>query len=115
MTTLEVATRIEIAALADRVWSMLLDFDSYPRWNPFMRAIEGTPRPGTRLHVTMQTKPAANATICKLEVRLVAQALEFCRAGTLGYEKRFRGEHDFFRKPLPASTTVLAHGERFCG
>jgi uncharacterized membrane protein len=42
-----VDTQIEINATAERVWSLLLDFAAYPRWNLFVRSIEALPRPGT--------------------------------------------------------------------
>ena len=32
-------TDVEIDASAERVWSVLADFDAYPEWNPFIRAI----------------------------------------------------------------------------
>ena len=47
----ELYSEIEIAASAERVWRLLTDFASYPRWNPFIRSIGGRPIPGERLEV----------------------------------------------------------------
>jgi uncharacterized protein YndB with AHSA1/START domain len=35
----ELHSEIEIDASAERVWAILTDFASYPRWNPFIRSI----------------------------------------------------------------------------
>src|SRR5438046_5552293 len=48
---LELRTETEIDAPVERVWQVLMDFDSYPRWNPFIRSIRGTPEVGSRLEV----------------------------------------------------------------
>lgn len=37
----ELNTEIEIRASAERVWNALMDFDAYPKWNPFVREISG--------------------------------------------------------------------------
>jgi hypothetical protein len=47
-------TQIEINASAERVWSILMDFPSHARWNPFVRSIEGLPTVGESLNVFIQ-------------------------------------------------------------
>lgn len=46
-------TSIDIDATAARVWSLLMDFSAYRRWNPFVRSIAGDPRVGQALVVAM--------------------------------------------------------------
>ena len=41
----ELRREVEIAAPAERVWSVLVDFDAYPDWNPFIRSIQGACEP----------------------------------------------------------------------
>jgi hypothetical protein len=48
---LEIETEIEIFASAQRVWSVLLDFPAYSKWNPFVRVIGGLAKKGDRLTV----------------------------------------------------------------
>src|SRR5919106_5366704 len=47
----EVRTEIEIGAAPQRVWGVLMDFGSYPEWNPFIRRISGEPAVGSQLEV----------------------------------------------------------------
>ena len=42
----ELQSEIEINAPAERVWEVLADFASYPRWNPFICWTSGVPRTG---------------------------------------------------------------------
>jgi hypothetical protein len=35
-----------IAASAGRIWNMMTDFESYPTWNPWLRAASGRLEPG---------------------------------------------------------------------
>ena len=49
-----IETSIAIAAPRLRVWSVLMDFPSYPDWNPFIRSIKGKPQVGETLEVVIQ-------------------------------------------------------------
>ncbi len=42
-------TEISITAPPDRVWHLLTDFASYPRWNPFIRCASGELKEGAQL------------------------------------------------------------------
>jgi demethylmenaquinone methyltransferase / 2-methoxy-6-polyprenyl-1,4-benzoquinol methylase len=48
------AAQVEIEAPPERVWGVLTDFADYPDWNPFMFSVEGRPKVGQRLRITMQ-------------------------------------------------------------
>lgn len=47
-----IRTEIVIDAPTDVVWTVLTDFRSYGRWNPFIRAIDGRPVVGASLALT---------------------------------------------------------------
>ena len=49
MKTIEAT--IDIEAPAETVWAVLMDWASYPSWNPFIRSITGKPKVGGRIHV----------------------------------------------------------------
>ena len=38
----ELRAEIEIDADPDSVWAVLMDFEAYPEWNPFIQPIEGS-------------------------------------------------------------------------
>lgn len=44
-------TEIEINGEAERVWELLIDFSSYPEWNPMIRSAGGELRVGARLRL----------------------------------------------------------------
>jgi hypothetical protein len=50
-----ISTSIDIDAAAETVWAMLLDFESYPEWNPLTVGVEGRPIVGevVKLHVDL--------------------------------------------------------------
>ena len=49
----QIITQINIEASPEEIWQHLTDFASYPQWNPFIAAIEGDLRVGSRLTVTL--------------------------------------------------------------
>lgn len=50
----ELDNEVEIHASAERVWQLLTDFASFPRWNPFMPQVLGQATAGRQLEVTFQ-------------------------------------------------------------
>ena len=40
---LTLTTQITINASPEEIWTELIDFKSYPEWNPFINKIEGIP------------------------------------------------------------------------
>ena len=49
-----ISAQLEIEAPAEQVWDVLVDFDSYPEWNPFMTEVRGRPLRGATLHISMR-------------------------------------------------------------
>ena len=45
---------IEVDAPAERVWGLLTDFPTFPRWNPFIREASGQLRPGAPLTIRLR-------------------------------------------------------------
>ena len=68
MITIE--TQITIATPAAKIWAILIDFGAFPDWNPFIRAISGTPIPGTALSV--QIAPPGQSVMTFAPTVLVA-------------------------------------------
>ena len=57
----ELVSSIDIAAPAERVWEVLVDFAAFPTWNPFITQAEGRLEVGGRLTLRMQ--PAGGSAV----------------------------------------------------
>lgn len=50
---IEVATEIQILAPVKRVWTALIDFENYPKWNPFV-VIKGVAEAGSQIEYSFK-------------------------------------------------------------
>jgi hypothetical protein len=100
-------TQIEIAASAERVWSILMDFPAYGRWNPFIRSMEGRPTAGESLNVFMQP-PGSGGMRFRPRVLIAEPMSEFRWKGKLLIPGLFDGEH-VFRLEQASGVRVLFH------
>jgi hypothetical protein len=57
----EISSEIEIGAAAERVWEVLLDFGSYPDWNPYMTAISS--KTHNRSQLKLETRLPGGRTV----------------------------------------------------
>jgi len=110
----EIRAEIEIAAPAECVWQVFIDFARYPEWNPFIPRLVGEAKIGTRLDVQIQL-PGGRA----LAIRPTVLRLEPNRAmmwiGRLGLPGIFTGQHHFeVESRGPERTTFIQH-ETFTG
>lgn len=87
-------TEIRIAASPERVWDVLMDFERYPDWNPFVRSIEGSPRPGERIRVRLEP-PGMKGMTLRPRVVAVERPRLFRWQGHLFVPGLFDGEHSF--------------------
>ena len=105
----------EIDAPPDVVWDVLLEFDSYPSWNPFIRSIEGTPAAGERLRVRIEP-PTSRGYTFKPEVITVEENRRLVWFGRLGVPYAFDGYHEFHLEPIDdGKRTRLLHRETVRG
>ena len=110
----ELRTEIEIDAPAERVWAVLIDFERFPDWNPFIRRIHGNAQVGSRLDVLlgasgtrpMRFRPTVKAVVPNRELRWL---------GRLGLPRLFDGEHIFQIEPLGPNRVRFVQRERFRG
>lgn len=105
----EIRTSININAPREKVWQILTNFEQYPTWNPFLKAISGDLVKGERLEVQfekMTFKPV---------VTQVEEFVAFSWLGNLWFKGLFDGEHRFFLEEHPDQTTTLHHSEQFKG
>ncbi len=105
-------TEIFLNASPEKVWNILVDFEQYSAWNPFIVSSQGKPIEGSQLTNTMLNK--GKATVFKPIITKVDpyQEFEWLGSGLMGM---FKGRHYFILEDLGNGTTKLTHGEKFSG
>jgi hypothetical protein len=103
---------VDIAAPADKVWSVLTDFTAYPEWNPFMRKATGTPHKGEKLRVELTS---GDSTMTFTPTVLAAEpGRELRWLGRVYVPGLLDGEHVFTLTPIPGGVR-LTQSETFSG
>ncbi len=105
---------INIKANAAQVWQILMDFDAYPQWNPFVTQISGKAAVGSPLKVSIQLEGQSLQHFTP-EVLIAKDKEEFRWRGKLFFTGLFDGEHYFQLKAISDTETQLIHGENFSG
>ena len=110
----EIKTEIRIAASAEKVWKVLMDFKSYGKWNPFIRSITGEASLGCKLEVVI-IPPGKKGMTFRPEVLEVKEKEEFRWKGKLFIPGLFDGEHCFKLNDHGDGSCTLSHSEKFTG
>ena len=109
-----IRSEIAIAATPERVWAVLMDFGSYPSWNPFIQSIAGDVRVGGSLVVRIVPPGGSGMTFKPIVTELREPAvLEWL--GHLIVPGIFDGRHRFELTPQSDGTTSLRQSEEFRG
>ena len=109
-----IQTEILINTDITKVWEVLMNFDSYPKWNPFITSISGEPKLGKRLTVSINP-PGGKGMTFKPTILTLESNKEFRWKGKLGINGIFDGEHYFILEFLENDKTNFIHGEKFSG
>lgn len=110
----EIRTSIIIKATPEQVWRILMDFENYPTWNPFIKTIGGKAEKGARI-VAYIEPPGAKGMTFKPKVLAATPNKEFRWLGHLFIPGLFDGEHIFELTDNGNGTTTLVQRERFGG
>lgn len=110
----EVETKIGINATPEQVYNVLMDFNSFPDWNPMVISIEGDSSPSSTLKTSVKIGTRApqsfKPTVLKNEVNR-----EFRWVGNLLLPCLYRGEHYFIMEENSQGGCTFIHGEKFSG
>lgn len=106
-------TRIHIRATAQQIWTVLMDFERYPQWNPFIRQLQGFAEPGQTLRVEV-LPVGGQPMMFKPKVLVVKKAHELRWLGIFLFKRLFDGEHYFRLEPV-SDGVIFIHGENFRG
>lgn len=110
----ELRTEIVINAPVERIWNILMDFDHYPEWNPFIRDIQGSARIRERLRVKLQLQDG-RPMIFKPKVTKYRKHKEFAWLGQLFMAGLFDGQHIFEIKEIDEEQFLFVQREEFSG
>lgn len=109
----EIKTEIEIQAPAEKVWSILTDFNHYHEWNPFIINSNGELKEGSKLINVM--KNGEKTMTFKPKILKVVEYEYFDWLGSLFFKGIFDGHHYFRLESLVGGKVKLLHGEKFSG
>ena len=111
----ELRAEIEIDAEPARVWAVLMDFEAYPEWNPFITSIQGERTVGAKLRARLQPAGGRGITMTP-SVTVNEPGSAFGWLGKLGVPHLFDGAHRFELQPIDGgSRTRFVQSERFRG
>jgi hypothetical protein len=106
--------RIHIDAPPEDIWATLVDFESYPAWNPFITSIEGELRVGARLAVRL-APPGGRGITMRPVVQTVEPPARFGWLGHLLVPRVFDGAHGFTIEKRPDGGSTFVQREEFRG
>jgi hypothetical protein len=109
----EIVTEIEINAPPSRVWQVLIDFEKYPTWNPFIKKISGLTARNKKLEVHMPD-PRGGTMIFTPTVFVAERDRELRWLGRSEGDV-FNGEHRFLMETIENNNVRFTQSERFTG
>ena len=107
-------TEIEINAPLEKVWTILMDFNRYPDWNPFIKSLNGNAKEGEKLKVVLH-QPESKPMTIKPKCLTVVPNSEFRWKGNLIVPGIFDGEHIFKMSEASPGVTKFMQSENFAG
>lgn len=111
---MQLRTEIEIDRDREHVWRALVDFSTYPDWNPFIKSVEGPLAPGEHQTLTLTTTDGEQLVL-RSEVLEVDAPHKLRWRDQLWFRGLLDGEHFIELVPLEGSRTRVIHGEDFKG
>jgi hypothetical protein len=108
-----VQTRIEINAPAKDVRGVLLGFEDYPRWNPFIVKVDGAAAAGAKVRVTV--KPVGKDPISGETTITDLTENRLAWTGSLPIPGLFRGRHEFIVEDEGGGRTMFYQNEKMSG
>jgi len=91
-----------------------MNFDDYPRWNPFMKRISGIPKEDKRIEVFLKP-PNSNGMTFKPKILECRPNEKLRWIGNLFIPKIFDGEHSLIIKNIDHNKVLFIQKEKFTG
>ena len=110
----EIKTEILINSDPEIVWNILMDFDRYPEWNPFIKFISGQPIKGSKIEAKLEPPDSRGMKINPVILE-VDNKKKFRWLGHLFVPGLFDGEHIFELIDNKNGSTTFIQREIFKG
>lgn len=110
----EIKTEILINATPEKIWSILINFDNYTNWNPFIKSIKGEVKVGNIITARIEP-PEAKGMTFKPKILIFETNKELKWLGHLLFAGLFDGEHKFELIDHGNGTTTFRQSEKFNG
>jgi hypothetical protein len=110
----EFRTTFPVAASAETVWGILLDFERWSEWNPSVPSISGEAQIGSTLAMTLAMPRRPSAKV-KAEITELDPERRFSWHGNIGGDRLFAGTREFEIDPQPDGTVLVTHVETVTG
>ena len=107
-------TEIDINAPREKVWNILVNFENYPQWNPFIKSIRGDLKVRKRLEVLIQL-PGSKTFRVTPKVTSYKQFHRFSWLGSVFIYGLFDGHHIFELEENGDQGIKFIHKEEFSG
>jgi hypothetical protein len=107
-------TTFPVAASAETVWGILVDFDHWSEWNPSVPSISGDARLGSTLSMTLAMPRRPSAKV-KAKITELVPERRFCWHGSVGGDWLFAGTREFTIDSEPDGTVLVTHVEDVSG
>lgn len=108
-----IESSIDIDAPPEKVWSILMDFDAYPDWNPFITRIKGEQALGGKIEAYLSLSESKGMTF-KPTVKVFDEGTELTWLGIMFVPGLFDGRHTLRIEPRAGGSTFV-HRESFTG
>jgi len=110
----EIKTEVLINTAPEKIWSILINFDNYPNWNPFIKSIKGEVKRGNVIIARIELTGAKEMTF-KPKILTFETNKELSWLGHLLFAGLFDGEHKFELIDNSNGTTTFRQSEKFKG
>lgn len=112
--TKEIKTEIEIQAPVSQVWTVLTQIDEYPKWNSFIKKLEGNLKVGENIRVEIQPVDSSTMTF-KPKVLQFEENRILQWKGKFLINGLFDGTHSFELVDNGNGSTTFKQSELFTG
>lgn len=110
----KISTKVIINASPQEVWSVLINFKSYPKWNSFILLIKGNLNLNNKLKVKIKP-PQKSAMTFKPVITIISPTNKLQWKGKLLFPYIFDGKHTLELIDNNNGTTTFVQSEDFNG